>query len=131
MDEMLIAPCGFNCQVCAQYQKRKNPCVGCRTRTTRKSQICIIKNCDRAREQTPQLCIGCAIFPCRRLQAFDQRYQKISDGYLSVIENLKTIEKLGMTAFLKREESKWTCPHCGSLSCSFRGRIRDAKIPCP
>ena len=45
MEEILIAPCGINCRVCGMYQKRSHPCLGCRLRTTKKSHLCVIKNC--------------------------------------------------------------------------------------
>ncbi len=118
-DYLMIAPCGFNCENCAQYQKVKNSCEGCRIRTTKKSQICTMKNCDKNTQTNKNisLCMECDKFPCRRLREFDKRYQKITNGYLSVIENLREIEKYGVEKFLKKEKSKWTCPQCGSRLC--------------
>ena len=63
MEEQLIAPCGINCYICPQYQKRKNPCVGCRTRTTRKSQTCILKNCQKECRGKSEFCADCTEFP--------------------------------------------------------------------
>ena len=117
MDPILIAPCGFNCRTCAQYQKVKNPCKGCHLRSTRKSEICILKNCKSLSKTDPKLCAGCTAFPCRRLQQFDQRYQNITGGYLSVIQNLQTIQQVGMETFLQMEEEEWSCPVCHKLLC--------------
>ena len=87
MQANLIAPCGFNCAVCAQYQKKKNPCPGCRE------------------------------LPCRRLRSFDERYRRISAGRLSVVENLRFLEREGMERFLAYERTRWTCPACGAVLC--------------
>ena len=73
--KVLIAPCGINCRVCGMYQKRSHPCLGCRLRTTKKSHLCVIKNCREERCSNPSLCLGCAKFPCPRLRALDQRYR--------------------------------------------------------
>lgn len=113
----LIAPCGINCAVCAQYQRKKNPCAGCRQRSTRKSELCVMKNCRRESRTNPLSCAGCRELPCRRLRSFDERYRRISEGRLSVIENLRCLEREGMDRFLERERKKWTCPICGALLC--------------
>ena len=80
MEEILIAPCGINCRVCGMYQKRSHPCLGCRLRTTKKSRLCVIKNCREERWSSPSLCLGCAKFPCPRLRALDQRYREKTAG---------------------------------------------------
>lgn len=117
MEEILIAPCGFNCRVCAQYQKAKDACQGCNLRTTKKSQICILKNCRKESRRDPVRCTGCTALPCARLRQFDARYQERTRGYVSVIENLRLLEEKGMVAFLNMEEEKWRCPQCGGLLC--------------
>ena len=115
MEEILIAPCGINCRVCGMYQKRSHPCLGCRLRTTKKSHLCVIKNCREERWSSPSLCLGCAKFPCPRLRALDQRYREKTAEVLSVVENLLAIQEKGMEAFLHEETEKWTCPHCGEV----------------
>ena len=40
MERSLIAPCGINCAVCRQYQKKKDGCKGCRFETNLKSRTC-------------------------------------------------------------------------------------------
>lgn len=115
MEKTLIAPCGINCLVCGMYQKKKDPCKGCMIRTTRKSQICVIKNCSQSRWTDPPLCVGCAKFPCRRLKQLDRRYSEKTKGTLSIIENLLAIQREGIDLFLAEEEIKWTCSNCGSL----------------
>lgn len=117
MEAILIAPCGFNCAVCAQHQKAKKPCPGCRVRTTRKSGLCVMKNCANPARAGADSCAGCAAMPCRRLREFDRRYRRISGGRLRIIGNLQAIARLGMEGFLAQEQRKWTCPACGALLC--------------
>jgi len=38
-----------------------------------------------------------------------------------MIENLKTIEKKGISGFLKKEEEKWKCPKCSGVICCRNG----------
>ena len=117
MQANLIAPCGFNCAVCAQHQKKKNPCAGCRLRSTRKSELCVMKNCRREGKTDPLSCAGCRELPCRRLRSFDERYRRISAGRLSVVENLRFLDREGMERFLAYERTRWTCPACGAVLC--------------
>lgn len=117
IEEFLIAPCGFNCRVCAQYQKVKDACPGCLLRSTKKSRICILKNCHKESRRDPVRCTGCTALPCARLRQFDARYQERTRGYLSVIQNLRLLEEKGMEAFLVMEEEKWHCPQCGAWLC--------------
>lgn len=120
MERSLIAPCGINCAVCRQYQKKKDGCKGCRFETNLKSRTCTLKNCAKPSKTNPELCAGCTALPCRRLRDFDRRYWEKTCGFLSVIDNLRKIEQQGMDAFLKQEKAKWTYSSCGSrLSVSF------------
>ena len=115
MEEQLIAPCGINCYICPQYQKRKNPCVGCRTRTTRKSQTCILKNCQKECRGKSESCADCTEFPCKRLLSLIQRYQTKTGGLICPIENLQIIRQDGISIFLRGQDEKWTCPMCGNI----------------
>ena len=40
---------------------------------------------------------------------------------MSMIKNLKNIEKLGIRAFIKKEKIKWACSVCGGIICVHRG----------
>jgi hypothetical protein len=42
-----------------------------------------------------------------------------------MIENLATINELGMEAFLANEEQKWKCPECGGGICCHNGGCYD------
>lgn len=116
MEEILIAPCGINCRVCGMYQKRSHPCLGCRLRTTKKSHLCVIKNCREERWSSPSLCLGCAKFPCPRLRALDQRYrEKTAGGCSASWKTFWPFRKREWKHFLHEETEKWTCPHCGEV----------------
>jgi len=41
--------------------------------------------------------------------------------YLSVIENLKFIDKHGIDLYLEKEEEKWRCPDCREVICCHYG----------
>ena len=110
MKTVLIAPCGMNCSLCVAYLRDKNRCPGCRnisnenepkTRTQ-----CIIKNCDQLKKNNWKYCSDkCEKFPCTRLKNLDKRYRNKYD--MSMIENLKSIKKIGIRKFIEKEKKKW------------------------
>jgi hypothetical protein len=127
MKEILIAPCGMNCALCASYLAMKNDlksqgvmrsyCAGCRPRG--KNCAFMKKNCDLLGNGLVQYCYECKEFPCRRLEHLDKRYR--THYRMSMIENLTYIKKNGMEKFLKKEEKKWRCPECGGTICCHNG----------
>jgi len=116
--EELIAPCGMNCGICMAYLREKNTCPGCRevhpNEPVSRSR-CIIKNCEELKKNNWKFCIKCSKLPCRRLKDLDKRYRTKYD--MSMLENLKFIEKEGMKKFLKQQKEKYTCPKCGGIIC--------------
>ncbi len=124
MLEILVAPCGMNCGVCAGYLAMQNDlkrkgfaktyCPGCLPRG--KNCAFMKKACKRLGEGLVRFCYECTDFPCPRLKRLDKRYR--SFYHMSMIENLKFIKERGMENFLKREAEKWKCPECGVvISC--------------
>ncbi len=124
MSEILIAPCGMNCALCASYlamkldlRKKgsgKTYCAGCRPRG--KNCAFMKKACHLLGEGLVRFCYECQDFPCRRLKALDKRYR--TNYHMSMIENLEFIRDRGMEQFLTSEEEKWRCPTCGGvISC--------------
>ncbi|MGD0795065.1 MAG: DUF3795 domain-containing protein [Dehalococcoidales bacterium] len=127
MEEVLIAPCGMNCAVCAGYLALKNDvkskglgrvyvayCAGCRPRG--KNCAFLKKRCDRLMNGTVKYCYECTDYPCRRLKHIDKRYRTLF--HMSMIENLETIKSDGVQKLLERETEKWKCPECGGvISC--------------
>jgi len=121
----LIAPCGMNCRLCLGYVRKVNTCPGC-MRITRKPDntskyrsCCILRNCDHLRKTGRKYCSSkCSRFPCRRLKQLDKRYR--TKYGMSMLDNLETIEKLGIRWFVRDQKEKWTCPGCGELLCVHR-----------
>jgi len=117
----LIAPCGMNCRLCMAYTREKNVCPGCRGDDSVKqisTSSCRIKNCERIKSGKAKFCIGCEKLPCARLRQLDKRYR--TKYGMSMIENLKNIEKSGIRQFIRDQKQKWTCPKCGELICVHR-----------
>ncbi len=124
MNEELIAPCGMNCGICSGYLANKYDvkgqgirmpyCVGCRPRD--KKCAFVKKRCDLLLSGKVQYCHECADFPCENLNHLNKRYSSLYR--MSMIENLESIRKDGITRFLETEERKWKCPDCGGvISC--------------
>ena len=124
MDEILIAPCGMNCNICAGYLARKYDvrargvkqpyCASCRIRN--KQCAFLKKRCLLILTGKITYCYQCQEFPCSRLRALDRRYR--ANFRMSMIENLVYIQKWGVALFLQREEEKWRCRECGEvISC--------------
>jgi hypothetical protein len=126
MEEILIAPCGMNCNVCASYLAYKyqvkdkgirlSYCTGCRPRD--KQCAFLKKKCRSGLLLTGKVdyCYECPDFPCERLQHLDKRY--MANYRTSFIENLEYIRERGISRFLLREKEKWKCPRCGNvISC--------------
>ncbi len=119
----LIAPCGMNCGLCMAYLREKKHCPGCNGDDAQKPSIscirCSIKSCDNLKDTKSGFCVDCAEFPCTRLKHLDKRYR--TKYGMSMIENLETIQSLGMNAFVKKERLRWTCTKCGGTLCVHKG----------
>lgn len=109
MKTKLIAPCGMNCNLCVAYLREKNKCPGCKLITKHNSRYCrkcIIKNCDIIKKNKWEFCsIKCEKFPCQRLKNLDKRYK--TKYSMSMIDNLKFIEKHGIREFLEKQKKKY------------------------
>jgi hypothetical protein len=127
MEEKLIAPCGMNCSLCVSYQSQKYDlkkqgfnrkyCPGCIPRGENCTHMG--DQCEPLKNGTIRFCYQCETFPCKRLKALDKRYR--TKYHLSMIENLKSIEKNGMDSFLISEAEKWACSQCGKPICCHNG----------
>lgn len=115
-----IAPCGIICNICLGFQREKNRCIGC-TNTGNKlhhCEVCGFKICQEKNGNSLTFCNECPKFPCHRMKQLDKRYTtKYGE---SPIENLKTINTIGIQAFSENEVQKWICPQCGKLRCVHR-----------
>lgn len=104
----LIAPCGMNCGVCVAHLREKNKCEGCNSKNCSRESCkkCSIKNCEELKKLKKKFCSEkCKKFPCRKLKQGDERYRK--NYGMSMIENLKEIDKKGIKTFLKNQEKKY------------------------
>jgi hypothetical protein len=127
MEEILIAPCGMNCAVCASYLAREKDlrsrgimkiyCAGCQPRG--KNCAFMKKSCELLGNGLVKYCYECREFPCRRLKHLDKRYR--TNYHMSMIENLEYIRDNGIEGFLWRETEKWRCPECGGVICCHNG----------
>ena len=125
MKEDLIAVCGMNCRICVGYlgytmsgKERKEPCIGCRP--SDKNCAFIKKRCEKASNEEVDYCFECPDFPCEILEKLDKNYRK--KYKMSMIDNLKFIEKNGINKFLKSEEEKYRCDECGDVVCVHTGK---------
>lgn len=111
-----IAPCGINCDLCSAFSRKKNSCVGCNNVGGKVShcETCSIRTCPEKGDYA-KLCNVCAKFPCQKIKHLDKRY-RLKYGE-NVIDNLKTIGRVGLEAFIVAEEERWRCPECGSTLC--------------
>jgi hypothetical protein len=125
--EELVAPCGMNCAVCSGYLALKYDvkskgvrmpyCEGCRPRN--KQCAFLKKKCELLFNNKVKYCSECKDFPCQRLERIDIRYQTLFR--MSLIDNLRSIKKNGMSKFLKAQTEKWQCPKCGETICCHNG----------
>jgi len=116
-----IAPCGINCGTCLAYMREKKPCLGCWSDDHHKPKHCIncaIKNCEHLAQTKSKFCYECPKFPCVRLKRLDKRY--IFNYHMSMLENLRTIQVVGLSGYIKNEAVRWRCNSCNSMLCVHR-----------
>ena len=120
MDQGSIAPCGVICDLCLGFQRNRNTCVRCGGEGYKPYHctVCRITLCPEKQGNRTLLCHECHRFPCRRIRDLDKRYAARYGE--SPIGNLEDIRRIGMEAFLQREEAAWSCPVCGKLLCAHR-----------
>ena len=75
--------------------------------------------CELLKNGRIRFCYECSDFPCRRLKGLDKRYR--TKYHMSMIENLKAIQRKGIDDFLKSEKEQWACPKCGQPICCHNG----------
>ena len=141
--EALVAPCGMNCGVCKSYlaysrgvPRKKGETYHCNGCLERKKTCAFIKrDCEKTRKGQVHFCYECSHMPCEKLAKLDAHYSARYN--MSMVENLKMIQKKGMDAFLLRQEEKYRCPSCGDVisvhdakcySCSYKGQKPKAKV---
>jgi hypothetical protein len=123
----LVAPCGMNCALCANYLALVNDvkskgvkmpyCAGCRPRN--KNCAFLKKHCSKLLSGEVAFCFECSRFPCDPLRTIDDRYK--SRYKMSMIQNSSFIKANGMEKFLEEQEKLWKCPSCGQIICCHNG----------
>lgn len=115
--EIMIAPCGLDCSLCAHAQKEEDPCPGCNDDSEHKpyfcAELCQVVKCPRRVGEGYRYCDECPEFPCEPIQELESRYGSQYPLKESPVENLQLIRELGIEAFLARERERWTCQSCG------------------
>lgn len=118
----LIAACGMNCGLCIGHLRERKPCGGCfKKDDENKPEVCrscAIVNCEHLVQAQSGFCYDCEKYPCTRLKRLDKRYR--TNYGMSMLTNLDNIRKLGLAAFIKNEELRWTCKTCGAGLCVHR-----------
>jgi hypothetical protein len=112
MEEILVAPCGMNCNICKSHLRRYKACLGCNDLDNDRF-LCIFHKCEILKTNKSGLCLECELYPCKQLEKLDKKHRE-RDG-MSMIANLGYIREHGMRAFLESEEKKWRCPECGGV----------------
>lgn len=119
-DAKLIAPCGINCGTCIAFfgytmsgKRRKHSCNGCWSR----KNLCafIKKKCNKLANNQHDYCFECNDFPCEILEKLDSTY--VEKYGMSLVENLKDLQRKGIDEYLKCEEDQWKCPSCEGVIC--------------
>ena len=90
---------------------------GCRPRY--KKCAFLKKRYDLLLSNKVEFCCECQEFSCEKLKHIDKRYQTFFR--MSLIQNLESIERNGMSKFLESQEVRWRCPKCGEAICCHNG----------
>jgi hypothetical protein len=127
INQVLIAPCGMNCAICAGYLALKHNlkakgirmihCTGCRPRSKRCAFL--KEQCVKLSKGQVTYCFECRSFPCNRLRTIDKRYN--SRYRMSLIDNLLFMKEHGIKKFLEEQEKTWKCKTCGEMLCCHNG----------
>lgn len=95
----------MNCGICKGYLREKNKCNGCKNieKNRLKSRVrCRIRIC---KKRKGAFCYQCTEFPCDLVKHIDKRYR--TRYGMSMIENLKYIQKNGIQKFVRNEKKRW------------------------
>ncbi|HPB17726.1 MAG TPA: DUF3795 domain-containing protein [Petrotogaceae bacterium] len=114
IDSIMFAPCGMNCMVCYKHCSHKIPCAGCIEDSKGKPEHCSkckIKMC--VQEKGIHYCYECSQYPCKQMKYLENSY--ITRYGTSLIDNSRAVKEHGITAFMKHQKEKYTCPKCGGI----------------
>jgi hypothetical protein len=136
MIKELLAPCGMYCGVCGIYMASRDDdeklkgklakayavtpeqiaCKGCLSdEKFVYCQVCGIRACVVAKNYDG--CHQCEEFPCQLIDDFP-----VAVGKKVILRSVPARKKLGTEKWVKEEEDRYRCPHCGNRV--FRGARR-------
>jgi hypothetical protein len=135
----LVAVCGLYCGACTIYRVTRDEneekledfargltartgkdfsvddvlCDGClgKGRLDLWCRNCQIRLCKKLQSGRVR-CSDCNEFPCTRLTDFRDDGMK---HHIEITENLEHIQRIGIEAWAKQEEKRWTCPRCKAI----------------
>jgi hypothetical protein len=135
-NQELLAPCGLYCGVCGVLMAHRDNntkfkeklstvygclpeeivCRGCLSDERFKyCQTCPIRSC--VQERSYEGCHECTDFPCALIENFP-----LPVGKRVILRAIPTRRELGTAQWVKEEEKRYICPHCGHPA--FRGAKR-------
>jgi hypothetical protein len=100
-----VAPCGLYCEECTAFLDKE--CGGCRSNeglSKEYRKYCKIYGC--ASSKNLKVCLECQGFPCKTFAFFKAERLEASSWFLDIWNNMKQIEKTGLTNFL-RKKTNW------------------------
>jgi hypothetical protein len=114
----VLAPCGIYCGCCPSLGKT---CKGCGSEDKGQKRTskwgCKVRTCCYE-TQKKDYCIECAQFPCKIHK------KKLTDSHpddprfdyrRDIPENFSKMNELGIDDYLKYQQKRWACPHCGGI----------------
>ena len=131
--DALLGYCGLYCGNCVFYMNTAKGigtdagdgtlfyCEGCNSgNTTPWCTDCVIKSCGK--EKKFRFCRLCGEYPCENLNQFvnDAQYPY----HLDVHDNMERLSQIGLDAWCKEMDAKYTCDACGEKYSYF-----DAECP--
>lgn len=118
----LASQCGLFCGACRTYlmlkkdqlEERgyKRGCEGCLIRN--KNCTFFKKKCSKLRKREVLFCFECDEFPCDNFDRLEESYVRYG---VSLMENCKRMEKIGVEEWVKEQLKLYTCPECGGEVC--------------
>jgi len=130
----LVAPCGLYCGECTAFLSEE--CLGCRSDlglSKEYRKYCKIYQCSS--DKNLKTCLECKDFPCKIFDFFKAEKLEDSSWFLDVWSNMKQIEEIGLTNFLRKKRN-WLsrrkecaekrgikyCDECKQWPCEFLKR---------
>jgi hypothetical protein len=73
-------------------------------------------------------CSDCEKFPCSRLTNFQNDGMK---HHLEILDNLKSLQKMGIKTWAAQEANRWTCLNCTAALSWYDAECPECSTPRP